>query len=109
VGTPRDLIRDLGDRVVELQLPDAERALRVLEGSPLVASTTQLGDSVHVLLASDAPPAGESARQIEEFVGAAGLANARAGVGNANLEDVFVALLSGEPIGDAPSTGGRAP
>ena len=109
VGTPRDLIRDLGDRVVELQLPDAERALRVLEGSPLVASTTQLGDSVHVLLASDAPPAEESARQIAEFVGAAGLANARAGVGNANLEDVFVALLSGEPIGDAPSTGGRAP
>jgi ABC-2 type transport system ATP-binding protein len=108
VGTPLDLIRDLGDRVVELRLPDAERALRVLDGSPLVASTTQLGDSVHVLLAPDAPPAAQAAAEIAEFVAAAGLPDARVGAGNANLEDVFVALLAGEQIGGGRTTGGPA-
>jgi hypothetical protein len=93
---------------VELRLPDAERALRVLDGSPLVASTTQLGDSVHVLLAPNAPPAAEAAREIAEFVAAAGLANARVGAGDANLEDVFVALLAGEQIGTGRATGGHA-
>jgi ABC-2 type transport system ATP-binding protein len=98
VGTPRALARPLAERVVDVDAERPEAAIAALRASPLVASTTQLGDSVHVLLREDAPPARESAALIARFLADAGLPGARARPGAPQLEDVFVALLLGERL-----------
>jgi ABC-2 type transport system ATP-binding protein len=95
-GTPPALTRPLARRVVDVHVDAAERAIAALRGTPLVTSTTQLGDTVHVLLRPDAPPPAEAARVLEGLLAEAGLAGARAAPGAPNLEDVFVALLAGE-------------
>ena len=98
LGTPRDLVRPLAGRCVDLRLDDAERALRPLAATPWVVSTTQLGDSIHVLLRPEGPSAEEAVPLLEGELTAAGLAVERAGPGSPNLEDVFVALLAGERL-----------
>jgi ABC-2 type transport system ATP-binding protein len=112
VGTPAALARSLTDRVLNVEVDSPERAIAALRGSPLVASTTQLGDIVHVLLRPDAPPAPAAAELLGGFFVEAGLEGARAEPSPANLEDVFVALLLGERLegaahgDDAPTAGG---
>jgi ABC-2 type transport system ATP-binding protein len=101
VGAPAALTRALADRVLEVSGADAERAIAALRGSELVASTTQLGDTVHLLLRAGAPPAAESAPRVARFLADAGLAGARASAAAANLEDVFVALFLGERLDGA--------
>jgi ABC-2 type transport system ATP-binding protein len=98
LGTPPDLVGALARRVVDVHVEDPERAIAALARAPEVASTTQLGDSVHALLRAGAPPSEEVAPLLRTFLGRAGIAGARVAPGAPNLEDVFVALLLGEPL-----------
>jgi ABC-2 type transport system ATP-binding protein len=93
VGSPQQLVAELGDRVVNLAVDEPERAIAALRTMPLVASTTQLGDTVHVLLRPDAPAATDVSDELLSELGAAGLGGASVHGTAANLEDVFVALL----------------
>jgi ABC-2 type transport system ATP-binding protein len=101
VGAPAALTRSLAERALDVSDAHPERAITALGGCELVASTTQLGDTVHVLLRPGAPPADQAAPALERFLAGAGLPAARATRAAANLEDVFVALLLGERL-DAP-------
>jgi ABC-2 type transport system ATP-binding protein len=101
VGGPTALTRALGARVVNLSVRDPGRAIGALRGAGLVASTTQLGDTVHVLLRPGGPPLAEAAALLERHLAGAGLPEARAEPAPANLEDVFVALLLGERLAGA--------
>jgi ABC-2 type transport system ATP-binding protein len=98
LGSPAELTRPLAARVLDVEVTDAERAVAVLRAAPLVASTTRLGDTVHVLLARAAPPAAEAAAAIARLLGEARIAGARAVPGRPTLEDVFVAILLGERL-----------
>jgi ABC-2 type transport system ATP-binding protein len=98
VGAPRALTGSLAERAVDVTALQPERVIAALRGCELVASTTQLGATVHVLLRRDAPPAAEAAPALERFLADAGLAGVRAFPATANLEDVFVALLLGERL-----------
>jgi ABC-2 type transport system ATP-binding protein len=98
LGSPRALAATLSGRIVDVRGAHPEALLAALAGSPLVASTTQLGEIVHVLLTPDAPPAERAAERLSERLDAAGLGEAVVRVSEANLEDVFVALLLGEAL-----------
>jgi ABC-2 type transport system ATP-binding protein len=98
LGGPKELVRPLRERVLDLRTERTEAAIAALHGSPLVASTTQLGDTVHVLLRPDAPRAEAAGDPLVRFLAAAGFAGARAEPAEATLEDVFVALLLGERL-----------
>jgi ABC-2 type transport system ATP-binding protein len=101
MGSPADLVRPLAGRVVDIQVGDPETAIQRLQALPLVISTTQLGETVHALLAPDGPEPEVACAQIVRALAAEGLADPRAAPGLANLEDVFVALLLGESLEDA--------
>jgi ABC-2 type transport system ATP-binding protein len=107
LGRPAALMAPLASRLVDVEVPDTERAAAVLASLPIVASTTQLGDTLHVLLARGSPPAEQGARQLDTALDAAGIAGARATPARATLEDVFVALMLGEDLGrgDGPHGG----
>ena len=100
-GAPTALARELAERVLDLSGVEPERAIAALRDAALVASTPQLGDTVHVLLAAAAPPARQAASLVEGFLAEAGLPGCRAEPATANLEDVFVALLLGERLAGA--------
>lgn len=102
LGAPRALTAALAGRVVELRTERTDEAIALLADSPLVASVTQLGDTAHVLLVRDAPPAAEAAAALGARLTSAGIALAGSGPGAAVLEDVFVALLLGETL-DRPA------
>jgi ABC-2 type transport system ATP-binding protein len=98
LGSPTELTRPLAARVLEVEVADPERAVSVLRRAPLVASTTQLGDTVRVLLAHDAPAAEEAARAVGRLLADAGIPAAAVVARPPNLEDVFVAILLGERL-----------
>jgi ABC-2 type transport system ATP-binding protein len=102
LGSPAELVRLLARRVVDVRGVDPEPAIHTLNSLPLVVSTTQLGETVHALLARDAPPLAESCERIVRTLVEKGLTGARAEESHANLEDVFVALLLGESLGGEP-------
>jgi ABC-2 type transport system ATP-binding protein len=101
LGTPAELCAPLARRVVNVRVDEPERAIADLAAEPLVASTTQLGDTLHVLLARDAPPSEQAAVEIGRRLRERGHASVRAGPSDPNLEDAFVALLVGERLGGA--------
>jgi hypothetical protein len=106
VGAPASLTRALDGRVVDVSVAEPEAAIAALARMPLVASTTQLGDTVHVLLVPEAPAAHDAQRTLAAFLEAEGLHAVAATPGKANLEDVFVALLRGESLAPAgPGSG----
>jgi ABC-2 type transport system ATP-binding protein len=100
IGRPAALAMALADRTVDLAVGEPERAIAALRTSPLVASTTQLGDIVHLLLHPDAPPASSAVGELVRFLADAGIPDADAEPTPANLEDVFVAVLRGERLED---------
>ena len=102
LGTPAQLARPLAGRVLEVEVDAAPAAIAALGGSPLVASTTQLGNTVHVLLRVD-PPA-DAAEALGRFLSESGVPARGIEPGSPVLEDVFVALLRGERLdGEPPS------
>jgi ABC-2 type transport system ATP-binding protein len=105
LGRPADLTRPLAARVLEVEVGDPERAVTVLRGTALVASTTRLGDRLHVLLARTAPPASRAAVEVGRLLADAGLDGARVTRAEPTLEDVFVAILLGERIEPEPEPG----
>jgi ABC-2 type transport system ATP-binding protein len=105
LGSPTDLTRPLAARVLDVEVANAERAVTVLKTAPLVASTTRLGDRVHVLLVRTAPPASQAAPEIARLLRDAGVDGASVSPSEPTLEDVFVAILLGERI--EPEAGGR--
>jgi ABC-2 type transport system ATP-binding protein len=98
LGSPAGLVRPLAGRVVDIRVGDPETAIRVLHTLPLVVSTTRLGETLHALLAADAPAPEEACAQIVRALAERGQTNARAEPSQANLEDVFVVLLLGESV-----------
>jgi ABC-2 type transport system ATP-binding protein len=98
LATPAGLTRALHGRVLEVSVEAAPDAIAALAESPLVASTTQLGDTVHVLLRDDAPRAAEAAAHVARFLGERGVPAHGVEPGAPVLEDVFVALLRGERL-----------
>ena len=109
LDTPRALSAELAGRVVDVHVEPAESAIAALRSSPRVASTTQLGDTLHVLLREDAPPGVEAAALLPRFLAEAGLPGAEAAPSAANLEDVLVALLLADGAdGERDETGGVA-
>jgi len=97
-GTPRSLVAALARRVLDIHVDSVEPAVAALSRAPEVASTTQLGDTLHALLRPGAPSSEEAAPQLQRFLGDAGLVQARVRAGTPNLEDVFVAILLGERL-----------
>jgi ABC-2 type transport system ATP-binding protein len=97
LGSPAALMRPLARRLVDVEVQDPERAAAVLEAHPLVASTTQLGSTLHVLLARDRD-AEDAALDLAATLAAAGIAGARAEPARPTLEDVFVVLMLGEDL-----------
>jgi ABC-2 type transport system ATP-binding protein len=108
LGTPAALLAGLRGRVVECRVDPIEAAIAQLASAPEVVSITQLGDTAHVLLASDAPPAEIAAETLRRRLEAAGFPGATAAPGSAALEDVFVALLLGERLDGATDAQGAA-
>lgn len=102
LGSPAELVRPLAGRVIDVRGVDPEPAIRALNGLPLVVSTTQLGETLHTLLARGAPPLAEACDRIVRALIETGLTGARAEESHANLEDVFVALLLGETLDGEP-------
>jgi ABC-2 type transport system ATP-binding protein len=96
LGRPSELMHPLATRVVDVDAADPERALTVLKDAAFVASTTRLGDTVHVLLAPGTPPAPQAVRAIADLLAGAGIKAARVAPSQPSLEDVFVAILLGE-------------
>jgi ABC-2 type transport system ATP-binding protein len=98
LGRPSELMHPLATRVVDVDAVDPEAALAVLKNAAFVASTTRLGDTVHVLLARASPPAWQAARAIVDLLAGAGISDARVAASQPTLEDVFVAILLGERL-----------
>jgi len=98
LGAPAALAAALSGRVLDLRVAAPQRAIAALQGEPLVASVTQLGSSVHLLLRPDAPPPSTAADRIADSLAGAGVEGAQVAPSVGNLEDVFVALLRGERI-----------
>ena len=73
LGTPAALMGALAGRVVECHVDRIEAAIAQLADAPEIASITQLGDSAHVLLAPDAPPAAEAAARLAQRLADGGL------------------------------------
>jgi len=111
LGEPRALADHLEGRVVEVDAEPPEEAVRLLRRRPEVASVTQLGDRVHVLLADEAPDAAETAPRLAAHLHQEGYGDAVAEPARPGLEDVFVAAtLGGEREGDRSHDGdGRLP
>jgi len=93
LGSPNALVEELAGRVVDVIADAPERTIAALRASELVASVTQLGGVVHVLLAADAPPADVTGGLLVEELAETGLPGVRTAGTAANLEDVFVSLL----------------
>ena len=104
-GRPSALVRPLAGRVVRIEGAEPERVIAALRGHGAVASTTQLGDAVHVLLVAGGPPLEAVLPALARHLAAAGLGGARAETDTPNLEDVFVAALLGETLAEAPASG----
>jgi len=98
VGPPRALTGALAGRVVELRVERTDEAIDALRALPVVASATQLGDTAHILLARDAPDAEGAAVLLRDFLAGQGIPSRAATPADANLEDVLVAILLGDPL-----------
>jgi ABC-2 type transport system ATP-binding protein len=98
VGEPAALIDALDGRVIEVESTQIEQTIPTLRALPKVASVTQLGSRVHVLLERDGAPASEMASYLGAELRRAGLEESRSSPAEPTLEDVFVALSLGESL-----------
>ncbi|MDJ0938300.1 MAG: ABC transporter ATP-binding protein [Woeseiaceae bacterium] len=92
-GTPQRLQASTGMHVVEVTASDPYAAQAALDGVDAIASVTQLGVRLRVLIPDDVDnPVGLVKRALD----AAGV-SAEAGASEASLEDVFVAVTMQNP------------
>ena len=90
-GTPRDLQASTGMRVIEVMAEDPYAAQAAVHDLPEVASVTQLGVRLRVLI----PERHDDALQIVERALSAARIEAQSSLSSATLEDVFVAVTMG--------------
>ncbi|RZV36167.1 MAG: ABC transporter ATP-binding protein [Chromatiales bacterium] len=90
-GTPRDLQASTGMRVIEVIADDPYAAQAVIHDLAEVASVTQLGVRLRVLI----PEHHDNALQIVERALSAAGVDAQSSLSSATLEDVFVAVTMG--------------
>lgn len=100
LGRPADLEAELVGRVVEVVAEPVSAAIAALHGLPHIASVTQLGNRIHVLLSAGGPRAHEMAPVLAQHLSRAGLRRVEAIEEEPNLEDVFVAVGLGERLGE---------
>jgi ABC-2 type transport system ATP-binding protein len=98
LGSPHELMDVLKDRIVEIVARPAEQVLNVLTKKDEVASATQMGNRLHVLLERGAPQADIMAASFADELKQKGYRIKLAESAEPNLEDVFVALIHGEDI-----------
>jgi ABC-2 type transport system ATP-binding protein len=102
IGRPEILTRALEGRVVQIGVDRPETAIGLLRGQESVASVTQLGNMVHVLLERGTPGAERFAPELADRLRSAGLVRVDAAPTSPTLEDVFVALMLGERFEEGP-------
>jgi hypothetical protein len=88
--------------VVQLLVSPPAAAIHALRSEPEVASVTQLGNQIHVLLRPEAPRDLEACALLAERLAAAGLRCEAAEPAEPDLEDVFVSLVGPEGRGADP-------
>jgi ABC-2 type transport system ATP-binding protein len=98
IGEPARLVEALDGRVIEVEADEVERAIPALQVLPEVASVTQLGSRVHVLLAADAGKVDELVPRLASELRSSGLERSELHEAEPTLEDVFVALGLGERL-----------
>lgn len=98
LGSPYSLMASLKDRIVEIIAKPADKVLNVLTKKPEVASATQMGNRLHILLEANAPGSEIAATQLSSELKNEGFRVKLAESAEPNLEDVFVALIHGEAI-----------
>ena len=86
-GTPHQLMEGIDAQVLEIEVPDPQKASQLLKHQSSVKSVTQLGTRLHALLDKDAK---DGPRRIAKQLQDAGL-DPKVKEIAANLEDVFVA------------------
>lgn len=92
LGSPDELTAKLNDRVLELHATPQEVAIATLNQLPSVASVTQMGHQVHVLLKENSNKAQDAAPALLEALRSAGIDEPRVLSTEPTLEDVFVTL-----------------
>ncbi len=98
LGSPYNLMASLKGRIVELIAKPTDKVLNVLSKKPEVASATQMGSRLHILLEADAPDSEKAVVQLSTELKNEGFRVKLAETAEPNLEDVFVALIHGETI-----------
>jgi ABC-2 type transport system ATP-binding protein len=105
LGAPLDLTKTLEGRIIEIDARPLDKVLNVLSQRPEIASATQMGHRLHILLARDAPTDKTMAAKLEKELKADGFTVFLAESTEPNLEDVFVALTHGEALDASGSQG----
>jgi len=98
LGSPEELTKALGGRVVQVSASPVDKAIALLRAKDGVSSVTQLGSRVHLLLEPDAPGSWVMAPELLRYLRDSGLEVYSAEAAEPNLEDVFVALSLGENL-----------
>ncbi len=102
LGSPHDLMAVLRGRIVELLAKPADEVLNYLVKKPEVASGTQMGNRLHILLERGGVSASKMAIRLAKELQEYGFKVKQAETAEPNLEDVFVALMQGEEIDVKP-------
>jgi ABC-2 type transport system ATP-binding protein len=98
LGSPYHLMAALKGRIVEIIAKPLDKVLNALTKKPEVASATQMGNRLHILLEANAPGSEKAAAQFSSELKNQGFRVKLAESAEPNLEDVFVALIHGENI-----------
>lgn len=98
LDSPHNLMASLQDRIVEIIAKPYDKVLNALTKKPEVASATQMGNRLHILLEANAPGSEQAAVQLSNELKNEGFRVKLAESAEPNLEDVFVALTHGETL-----------
>jgi ABC-2 type transport system ATP-binding protein len=109
LGSPAELTAALEGRVIEVVTDRPEPVIAELRTFDDVASVAQMGDTVHVLVRPDGPPAVRAAALLREVLQGRGVSRVDLKPASPNLEDVFVALALGERFGPGSDDAEPAP
>jgi ABC-2 type transport system ATP-binding protein len=98
LGAPHDLISALDGRIIEINARPVDKVLNYLNKREDVASATQMGSRMHILLGNNAPNADAMIDSLTQDLKDQGFRVRLAESAEPNLEDVFVALIQGEKL-----------